>query len=259
MDYSEFMNSKEITSLCAQFSRAYGLNTVSKNSFAFYLFGCSEERTYACLKKMGLLYCKAFFFKKTLKDFLKIDIETENNEKDCLINEKDEEVLSQNNEKKTYPKRIIFYDTNTEIKNDILKLINENKIFYLSPNADSELYDFVYEEEENQNKIRNCNISDEKKNFSGFNLVVGGLVDRSVKKDASLLKAKELEIIPKRLPLNIIHEIEEIEDCTLNLNQPLNIDNIIEILHVYLEYEYSWKEALKRHFSKRIKNKIVNK
>lgn len=96
-----------------------------------------------------------------------------------------------------------------------------------------------------------------------FIIVLGGLVDKTIKKNQSLNQAEQLGLKSVRLPFSIYPTNMEQDDSNLfqskklNENQPLNIDNVINIIHDYLELK-SWSLAFHNNISKRIKGKLIN-
>lgn len=78
-------------------------------------------------------------------------------------------------------------------------------IIYLSPDADEELTEFEMD------KI----------------YVIGGLVDKTILKDQSKNRAKELNLASKRLPFSLVKNASNYRKC-------LNINTIVEIIDFYL-------------------------
>lgn len=108
----------------------------------------------------------------------------------------------------------------------------KDKMIYLSPDSSNILDEF---------------------NSNEFFLIMGGIVDKSVKKCLSLNRAISLNVKSCRLPLENLTGLHK--NKNVNLNQPLNLDNIVSIIHDYIESN-SWNKALELNLVKRIVDKI---
>lgn len=128
-----------------------------------------------------------------------------------------------------------FFEEPKFSETDLVK--NKNEIMYFSPDSPTELEE----------------LNDE------FIVVLGGLVDKSVKKNQSLDQAINLGLRSVRLPIS--KYTNDLISCIpqtkkLNENQPLNVDNVVNIIHDYLESK-SWIVAFNNNICKRIKEKLV--
>lgn len=279
MDYVDHMTNKEITSLCYQIARSYGYNRIKKDLFSFYLFGCKDQRIDLMLKKMEACNWKVWFFKQNLSDYFSKsngdisnkevigsevneekkdnDLDTDNNiqliNREVITNSQisyDNNSEYNNAEKKKKELIPVYQDYNISIKEELEELKEKNSIIYLSPDSEEVIQDDEITKEE-------------------FCLIIGGFVDKTVKKNMSLNRARELNIKPRRLALEVIknknsncnaNETNMIikKEKKLNVNQPLNIDNIVHIIHDYLEENYNWEKAFLNNFTKRIEIKLLN-
>eukprot|EP00347_Sterkiella_histriomuscorum_P022529 403338147 len=123
-----------------------------------------------------------------------------------------------------------FIERIEEMKNDLNHDVNStkfsidwNKTFYLSPDAKEPLLDF-----------------DDSTNF-----IIGGLIDRTVIKYASLLQSNQYQIEARRLPIE--------EFCKEKvIKKALSINQVVSILMIYKESK-DWSKAFDEAIPQRVK------
>ena len=269
--YEKNMMKKEITSLCKQICLSCAAMKKSENPLSINLANCDQELR----KKLVLMGSNGWALNIFEEDILHIDFVQKtfgqtNSEKkelmkeilpqnnDCLnnankttseenkkvsndnLNDKNSDISLQNYlNYKIKTEEITFNDENKlkteqKLKKDLSFLDNTKEIHNFPINRTN----IIYLSPDSENTLQRI----EKNHF----YIIGGMVDKTIKKNLSLEKAQKFGLNHAKLPIN--------QFLDQNQRKPLNIDTVVHLISEFLN-QNDWE----RSFYKVCPTKLLKK
>lgn len=222
--YEKNMIKKEITSLCKQICLSCAAMRKSKNPLSINLANCNQELK----RKLVLMGSHGWALNIFDEDILSIDFV----QKLCSQkNSKDEELMKEKATQKNYSLNI---ENNNSINESNLKchqyssifLSNIEKEIKCQDTINSEINHIIYLSPDSENYLQKI----EKNHI----YIIGGMVDKTIKKNLSLEKAQKLGLHHAKLPID--------QFLDKNQRKPLNIDTVVLLMSEFLK-EDDWERS----------------